>query len=62
MKNKYTLAIKFFTESKNEQQLELSYKEIEAFEENYENFKFHFKFSVDTIPQKILDSLSEEEL
>jgi 4-hydroxyphenylpyruvate dioxygenase-like putative hemolysin len=31
MKKKYVLAIKFFTESKNEEQLNLSYDEIEKF-------------------------------
>ena len=58
MKSKYALAIKFFTESKNEEQLDLSYKEIEKFMTTYEEFKFFFNFSIQDIP---LDSLSDEE-
>jgi hypothetical protein len=58
MKSKYALAIKFFTESKNEEQLDLSYKEIEKFMTTYEEFKFFFNFSIQEIP---LDSLSDDE-
>lgn len=61
MKNKYSLAIKFFTESKNEEQLELSYKEIEAFMTTYEEFKFYLKFSTETIPIQTQNNLSQEE-
>jgi hypothetical protein len=61
MKSKYALAIKFFTESKNEEQLELSYKEIESFMDTYETFKFYLKFSVDEIPLYVLENLTEDE-
>jgi hypothetical protein len=58
MKSKYALAIKFFTESKNEEQLDLCYKEIEKFMTTYEKFKFFIKFSLQEIPT---ENLSEEE-
>ena len=58
MKSKYNLAVKFFTESKNEEQLELTYKEIDSFMKNYETFKFYIKFNTNEINS---NSLSEEE-
>jgi hypothetical protein len=58
MKSKYALAIKFFTESKNEEQLDLCYKEIEKFMTTYEKFKFFLNFSIQEIEP---DSLTEEE-
>ena len=61
MKNKYNLAVKFFTETKNKEQLELTYKEYEGFHETYEQFKFFFKFKVETIDPKLLAQLTEEE-
>jgi hypothetical protein len=61
MRNKYTLAIKFFTESKNEEQLGISYKEIESFTENFHTFKFFFRFNVANIRPEILEMLDEEE-
>lgn len=61
MKNKYSLAVKFFTESKNEEQLVLTYKEIESFMESFDNFKFYIKFNSDEIPNNIYETLSEED-
>lgn len=61
MKSKYNLAIKFFTESKNEEQLNISYTEIENFLTAYFNFKFYFNFSIESIPQSIKEKLSDEE-
>lgn len=61
MRNKYSLAIKFFTESKNEEQLELCYKEIESFMTTYDAFKFYIKFSVNEIPMRVANNLSQEE-
>jgi hypothetical protein len=58
MKNKYILAVKFFTETKNDEQLILSYKEIESFLDNFYTFKFFFKFSTSNI--KYIDDLPEE--
>ena len=60
MKNKYTMAIKFFTEAKNEEQLELSYKEIEKFLTNFSEFKEFYKFQTLIIDEKILNRLPKE--
>ena len=54
MKSKYNLAVKFFTETKNQEQLDLTYKEYEAFHETFEQFKL-------SIDPKALNQLSEEE-
>lgn len=61
MRSKYNLAIKFFTESKNEEQLELSYKEIENFMSTFEEFKFYLRFSPSEIPTVVTENLTEEE-
>jgi len=60
MKKKYAMAIKFFTESKNEEQLDISYKEIEHFMNNYSSFKFFYKFQTFNIDEKALTRLPEE--
>ena len=60
MENKYQLAIKFFTETKNEEQLNIAYKEIEQFMQTYENFLFYYSFDPQNIATKYYDSLSEE--
>jgi hypothetical protein len=61
MKSKYNLAVKFFNETKNDEQLKLTYKEFEEFHKSYENFKFFYKFKNMTIDPKILNQLDEEE-
>jgi len=61
MKNKYALAIKFFTESKNEEQLALCYDEMDKFMETYDEFKFYFKFDNENIPSGVAENLTEEE-
>ena len=60
MENKYRLAIKFFTETKNEEQLEIAYKEIDKFMETYENFLSYYKFDPKNVSEEILSKLSEE--
>jgi hypothetical protein len=60
MKKKYAMAIKFFTETKNEEQIEISYKEIESFMSNFSSFKFFYKFEVFNIDEKSLAKISEE--
>jgi len=60
MKKKYAMAIKFFTETKNEEQLEISYKEIENFMNNYSSFKFFYKFQTFNIDEKALSRIPEE--
>ena len=61
MKSKYNLAVKFFTETKNQEQLDLTYKEYEAFHETFEQFKFFYKFKFESIDPKALNQLSEDE-
>lgn len=61
MKSKYKLAVKFFTETKNEEQLELTYKEIESFYESYLQFQFFFEFSLDHLPEEIYNMLTPQE-
>jgi len=60
MENKYQLAIKFFTETKNEEQLNIAYKEIELFMQTYENFLFYYSFDPQNIAIKYYEALSEE--
>lgn len=61
MKSKYNLAVKFFTETKNEEQLVLTYKEFESFHESYNQFKFYYKFKACNIDPKAKASLTPEE-
>lgn len=61
MKSKYYMAVKFFTETKNEEQLGLTYKEFESFHQSYQQFKFFYKFKVNELDPKIRNQLSEEE-
>ena len=61
MKSKYNLAVKFFNETKNDEQLKLTYKEFEEFHKSYENFKFFYKFKSMSIDPKIINQLDEEE-
>ena len=49
IKKKYILAFKFFTESKNYPQLNLTYKEYETFYDTHQKFKFFYKFSSTSI-------------
>ena len=61
MKSKYNLAVKFFTETKNQEQLDLTYKEYEAFHETFEQFKFFYKFKKESIDPKAFNQLTDEE-
>lgn len=60
MKHKYIMAIKFFSESKNEEQIDLSYKEVEKFLTNFREFKLFYKFETFTIDEKILNRIPKE--
>jgi hypothetical protein len=46
MKQKYKIALKYYTETNNDQQLKIASNEIENFTESYVNFKWYFKFSI----------------
>jgi hypothetical protein len=52
MKLKYKVAVKFYTETKNEEQLNYAFKEIESFTEIYNNFKWYYKFILENIKNK----------
>lgn len=54
MRNKYFYAIKFFTETKNDGQMSILYKEIEVFLDLYSNFKYYAEFDVVNINPKAL--------
>lgn len=60
MQSKYSLAIKFFTETKNEEQLNLAYKEIENFLTTYEEFTFYYYFDPLKLDSNVADGLSQE--
>ncbi len=49
MKLKYKVAMKFYTETRNEQQLDFAYKELDSFYDSYNNFKWYYKFNLDKI-------------
>jgi len=49
MKLKYKVAVKFYTETRNQEQLNFAYKEIDSFSDNYNNFKWYYKFKLEKI-------------
>lgn len=61
MKNKYELALKYYTETKNEEQLQIAYKEIEFFNSICELFMWYYHFDLTSIDNYIYEKLSEEE-
>jgi len=60
MKSKYILAVKFFTETKNEEQIEISYKEIERFLDTYTEFMWFYNFNPENIEEYLLKQLPED--
>ena len=62
MKKKYNLAVKFFTETKNEEQLDLTYKEYEIFYEIFSQFKYFYKFSIKSLDKTVIEKLNENEI
>ena len=61
MKNKYKLAIKFYTETRNEEQLLIAYKDIDQFYEICYLFKYYYTFAAKNINKQIFSLLSEED-
>ena len=53
MKSKYLQSIKYYTEIKNEEQINYAYMELQSLFEIYENFKFFFKFELNQLPQNL---------
>jgi hypothetical protein len=62
MKLKYKVAVKYYNETKNSEQLQFAYKEIENFTENYINFKWYYKFNFDKIMNYYLRYNQQESL
>ena len=60
MEKNYRLALKFFTETKNEEQLIRAYKEIDCFMEIYENYSWFFSFNPNEINKNDNQYLTEE--
>ena len=61
MKKQYKQIIQFFSETNNPKQLDLTYDEYELFMESYEQFKFYYKFQIDSIDPKAIIKLNEDE-
>jgi hypothetical protein len=61
IKKKYILAVKFFTETKNQAQLDLTYKEYESFYDVFNRFKSYYKFSINKIDKKVIEQLNDIE-
>ena len=61
IKNKYNLAVKYFYETKNKEQIKLTYEEFESFHEHFEKFKFFYKFEVDFVKSNNI-KLSQKEI
>jgi hypothetical protein len=57
MKIKYLQAIKFYAETRNEEQLKLAYKEFDNLLEIYFNFKWFLKFDLNNLPKEIKDDI-----
>lgn len=60
MKSKYYLAIKFFNETKNYEQLDILYKEIELFLDNYNEYKFFIELDLMNLDPKFVSKLENE--
>lgn len=59
MRNKYHSAVKFYSDSKNEEQLDIAYKEIEKFMINFDKFEWNFVFDPTEIPLEFLKEVPE---
>ena len=61
MKKQYKYIIKFFSETKNPEVVDLTYNEYEKFMDSYEKFKFYYNFEFNDIDPKSINRLTEEE-
>lgn len=59
MKNKYDLAIKYYTETENYDQLKLAYEEMEQFNQTYESFFYYLKIDNKTLQELINKSFEK---
>lgn len=58
MKEKYELAIKYYTETNNSQQLHIAYSELEVFYNTYEKFKFFKGMLIDV--RSLIDQIKPQ--
>ena len=61
IKKQYKQIIQFFSETNNSKQMDLTYYEYEKFMESYKQFKFYYKFQIESIDPKVINRLNEEE-
>jgi len=61
MKSKYHLALKFFNETKNSDQLDICYKEIEVFLDTFGEFKFYIELDLRRLDPKLEAQMDYEE-
>ncbi len=55
MKTKYDLAIKYYSETGNYEQIKLAYNELELFNQTYESFFYYLKLDNKTLEKLIKD-------
>lgn len=60
MREKYVSAFKFFTESKNEEQLNLTYSEYESFMNIFNQTHFYMSLEIDELDNEVHEGLSQE--
>jgi hypothetical protein len=60
MREKYVSAFKFFTESKNEEQLNLTYSEYESFMHIFNQTHFYMSLDIDELDNEIHENLPLE--
>ena len=60
MKNKYELAVKYYTETKNEEQLNYAYNEFELFNSRYEIFMWYYSFKAKQIVSLFRQYVTDE--
>ncbi len=53
--------MKFYSDSKNEEQLSLSYKEIEPFMEKFDKFQWYFAFDSNNIEDELYNKIPEDQ-
>jgi len=61
MKVKYKIAIKFFTETNNEEQLTIAYNEIESYLQHYYHFKWYYEFTTAKIDLHLQSLLNDDD-
>lgn len=60
MKNYYRLAVKYFIETNNDDQLQITYKEVENYLEHLYQYEWYYYFDPEIIPTRLYKNLSKE--